>query len=111
MSPELVPQHSRLRVTVTDTVKILSRQGFLLFPVVAGTFVIIAGGLGTEFGLPNLFRDLPGEFDRPPGTPSGPARPGPGGAEPATVLAAYLPDGTALGGPLTSRACSTTPSR
>ena len=67
MSPELVPQHSRLRVTVTDTVKILSRQGFLLFPVVAGTFVIIAGGLGTEFGLPNLFRDLPGEFDRPPG--------------------------------------------
>ena len=58
-------RRGELRLTVIDTLKILSRQGLLLFPVVAGSFLMIAGGLGADLGLPNLFRELPNEFDRP----------------------------------------------
>jgi len=58
-------RRGQLRLTIVDTLKILSRQGLLLFPVVAGSFMLIAGGLGADLGLPNLFRELPGEFERP----------------------------------------------
>lgn len=66
MRSNFLSRRHTFRVTLVDTLKIVCRHGFLLVPIIVVSFGLIAGGIGTELGVHHLFRDLPGEFKRPP---------------------------------------------